>query len=263
VLTIHQHGLVSRALHVVDEEAAKLRARFGDLVDANDLKSKGKLALYQCARRFDRQRCRSFEGYARFRVRGAMLDHVARETISARVRRKIERASAERVADYHDDYDVLRDDRSEMQRRLDLMCAREAAAAYLAGAEQARHEAGHDPEAAAEYAETIAALDTVVTPLSEDERTLLDLLYASDFNLEQAAAELGVVKETAWRRIHRLLERLRIALVALGVTQAPEPMSHPSVRPVLVARAPPRTTPRNAATGPEVGDEMGDPAKQR
>jgi len=262
VLTIQQHGLVRRALHVVDEEAAKTKSKYDDAVDADDLKSRGKLALYQCAQRFDKARCRSFEGYARFRVRGAMLDHVACETTAARVQRKIARASAERVADYHDDYDVLRHERDEFQRRLDLMCEREVAAAYLAGGEQARREAGHDPEAAADYAETIAALDTAVMPLSAEERMLLDLLFASDFNLEQAAAELDVVKETAWRRIHRLLDKLRVALVALGVTHAPQPMRHPSVRPVLVPRAPRRAV-SNTATRPEVDDAPDDPPEQR
>lgn len=260
-LTIKQHQLVRRALHVVDEEAAKIKSRYGAAVDTDDLKSDGKLALYQCARRFDEERCPSFEGYARFRVRGAMLGQVACETIAARVHRRMTRAGAERVADYNDDYDVLRHERAEFQRRLDLMCEREAAAMFLAGGQQARREAADDPEAGAEYAEAIAALDTVMTPLGEDDRTLLALIYASDFNLEQAAAELGVAKETAWRRIHRLLDKLRVALVALGVTHAPEPMRHPRVRPVLVPRAPAAAS--NGVTGPEAGDETDDLAEQR
>lgn len=252
-LTIQQHGLVRRSQQVVDDEARKTKARFGAAVDLDDLKSTGKLALYECARRFDSQRCASFEGYARFRVRGAMMELVACETTSARVRRAIERASTERVADYHDDYNVMRDERSEFQRRLDLMCARETAAAFLAGAEQARSEATHNPEAAAEYAEAIAALNRVIAPLGDDERALLDLVFASGFNLEQAATELGVVKETAWRRIHRLLEKLRAALAALGVTHAPEPMKHPLVGSVLIPRAA-----ANATTALNADDETGD-----
>jgi RNA polymerase sigma factor (sigma-70 family) len=264
VLTIAQHGLVRRALHVLDEEARRIKAKYGAAVDADDLTSKGKLALYQCVLRFDPQVCASFEGYARFRVRGTMLDHVASETIGARVRRRMARAGAERVATYHDDYDVMRHDRAEFQRRLDLMCDREAAAMFLAGGGQARREAGDDPEAAAEYAEAIDALEKVVAPLGEDERRLLELVYASDFNLEEAGASLGVVKETAWRRIHRLLEKLRVALTALGVTRAPEPMKHPSVPTVLVPRAPvlDEDGPETGDTS-EVDDETGDPAKQR
>jgi RNA polymerase sigma factor for flagellar operon FliA len=264
ILTIAQHGRVRHALHVLDDEARRVKAKYGAWVDADDLTSKGKLALYQCALRFDPQVCASFEGYARFRVRGAMLNHIALQTIGARVRRRMARAGAERVATYHDDYDVMRHDRAEFQRRLDLMCDREATAMLLAGGEQARREAGDDPEAAAEYAETIGALERVVAPLSEDERKLLDLVYASDFNLEDAAASLGVVKNTAWRRIHRLLEKLRVALRALGITQAPEPMKHPSVRAVLVPRTPVLDEDgRETGDIPEVDDETGDPEKQR
>lgn len=274
VLTIRQHGLVRRALHVLDEEAARIKAQYGDAVDFEELKADGKLALYECAQRFDERVCPSFEAYARFRVRGTMLDQVATETTEARVRKRMERAAAQRIADYHDDYDVLRHDRPEFLRRLDLMCDRVATAMHLSGSEQARREAGDNPEAAAAYAEEIAALETVIAPLNAEERELLDLIYASDFNLEQAGAALGVVKETAFRRIHRLLDKLRVALVALGVTHAPEPMRHPNVRPVLVPRTPrPATT--NEATGTEddhgrelddgseMGDAAGDPEKQR
>jgi RNA polymerase sigma factor (sigma-70 family) len=257
-LTIKQHQLVRRALPMVDEEAARLKRKYGWAVEEEDLRSAGKLALYQCASRFDEQRRVPFEGYARFRVRGAMRSLVKAETRGARLKREMTRAAAERMADYHDDYDVLRDDLTEIQRRLDLMCDRQASATWLAGASQARREADQDPEAAAEYAQVLDALEDVVAPLAKDERALLDLVFGCGFNLERTAEELGVVKDTAWRRIHRVLDKLRVALAALGVTRAPEPMSHPAVRPLLLVRA--------LRPGSEADDEppaSGDPPQQR
>jgi RNA polymerase sigma factor for flagellar operon FliA len=239
-LTIKQHGLVRRALYVVDEEAAKVARRYGGLVPLDDLRTAGKLALYGCARRFVEGPGRTFEGYARFRVRGAMKDEVRCETREARVRREMARAGTNHMGDYHDDYDILRHDPAELERRLDAMCDEHATVMWLGGAMQARREAEQDPEAAAEYADTLAALDVVLGPIGEDDRTLLDLVFASGFKIEEAADALGVVRETAGRRLKRVLERLRRALAPLGVLAPPEPMSHPGVRPILVGRGPPR-----------------------
>jgi RNA polymerase sigma factor FliA len=237
-LTIQQHQRVLRALHVIDDEALKLKRRYGTLVDVDDLASEGKLALYDCARRFDEKICPAFEPYARLRVRGAMLNHLKCETRYARVVREMRVASAESVADYHDDFDILRHTAEEFQRRIDLMCQEHAAAMFLAGAEQAKREAEHEPEAAREYAHAIAVLAEVVKPLAAEDRRLLDMIYASNFNLDQAADDLGVSRKTAWRRLHRVLDQLRRALVLLEVRRAPPPMDLRHTRHVLVDRTP-------------------------
>jgi RNA polymerase sigma factor FliA len=235
-LTVAQHKRVRQALPIVEEEAAKLKRRYGASVDLGDLMSIGKLALYGCVRRFEPGPKRSFEGYARFRVRGAMHDDIRCATRQARIRREMARMGSNRMADYHDDYDILRHDRDEHQRRADLMTEHHATAMWLGGAMQARREAEHDPEAAAEYASIRARLELVLEPLSDDERKLLDLVFASWFKIDEAADALGVVRETAGRRLRRLLDRLRRQLIALGVTEAPEPMNHPGVRPFFVVR---------------------------
>jgi RNA polymerase sigma factor for flagellar operon FliA len=255
-LTIAQHGLVRKALYVVGEEAAKLKRKYGALVELDDLMSLGKIALYGCARRFVAAPGRTFAGYARFRVRGAMRDDIRGATREARVRREMAREGSHRMADYHDDFDVLRHERSEFERRLDLMTEHHATAMWLGGAMQVRREAEQDPEAAAEYARTLAVLDDVLGPLDADERQLLDLIYASEFEVGEVAEALGVVRETAGRRIKRLLEQLRRALVARGITYAPQPMNHAGVRPSLVPRGPPPERRRDGDAGEdEEGDE--------
>ena len=262
-LTIKQHLLVRRAIRVVDEEAGRIKRKWGRAIDEDDLMSAGGIALVRCALRFDDTLCPSFEAYARLRVRGAMLDHVRAESREKRIWREMERAGAERMADFSDDYDVLRDTPEEFQRRLDRMCEHQAAAIFLAGARQARKEAVDDPEAAAEYAQTIAALDAVLKALGSDERELVELMFAADFNLEEAAEALGVVRKTAWRRIHRVLEKLRTTLQDYGVNAAPAPINHPRVRPVLVARPPPVACGSPTPVGRQDGDEPADASQQR
>jgi RNA polymerase sigma factor FliA len=232
-LTIAQHLMVSRALDVVDQELDRVLRRYGAAVDADGARSDGNKALLDCARRFEEGRGKSFATFARFRVRGAMLSDVRASTRRAAVKLKMLRAFANRMAEYHDDFDVLEHDKDECQRRLDAMGAEHAMAAALAGAEEARRQADEDTELAEEHVEAIEGLRKVVGPLAQEERRLLDLVYASGFNFHQAAEDLGVAKDTAWRRLRRLLAKLRRGLHQYDITRAPPPVDLPGVRPVL------------------------------
>ena len=232
-LTIAQHLMVSRALDVVDQELGRVLRRYGAAVDEQGARSDGNAALLASARRFEEGRGKSFATFARFRVRGAMLSHVRAATRRGAIKLKMLRALANRMAEYHDDFDVLEHDRDECQRRLDAMGAEHAMAAALAGAEEARRQADDDAELAEEYVEAIEGLGKVVGPLGQEERRLLDLVFASDFNFHQAAEDLGVAKDTAWRRLRRLLVKLRRGLRQYDITRAPPPVDLPGVRPVL------------------------------
>lgn len=267
-LTLKQHARVRHAAHVAEEEAEQIKRRYTTLVDRDDLRSIGTLALYECARLFDETVGVVFSTYARLRVRGAMMRHVKCESRQRRVVHEIRIASAELMAGYADDFDILRHSREEFQHRIDLMCERHAAAMFLAAAEQARLESESDVDAAREYAHAIAGLAEVVAPLDEGDRRLLDLIYASRFNLDEAARDLGVVRKTAWRRLHRVLDQLRLALIALEVTRAP-PRASPAativqLRPVLSDRGPPPRPANQGTSTIEARHEPStDPGKQR
>ncbi len=232
-LTIKQHLLVSRAIDVVDEEIERAQRKYGAALDEDAARSDAGRALMACARRFEESRGKSFATYARFRVRGVMLSHVRAATRRAGVLLAMRRALARRMAEYHDDFDSVRHDKDEIQRRLDEMGAEHALAMALAGAEATRRAAADDPQGAMEWAEVIEALEKVVGALGAEERRLLDLVFASDFSLEEAAEDLGVVKETAWRRLRRLLVKLRRGMHAQKITRTPEAVDLPRARPVL------------------------------
>ena len=147
-----------------------------------------------------------------------ILDTVRRETRVARIELEMARAVAYRMAEYTDDYDILRHSEEELHRRLDLFCHSAAAVMFAAGAEQARIETAADPligrEEQAQTQRTIAVLQDLVRALSDEERSLLDMLFGLGFDLQKAADALGVHKQTAWRRLGRLLESLRRELHA-------------------------------------------------
>jgi RNA polymerase sigma factor (sigma-70 family) len=243
-LTIQQHRMAVRMEHVVAEQAKIVLGDYHGLVDEEELHSEGKLALCRAILRYDETKSSDPEAHARGRVRGAMLRLVKTETRARKLKRVMQRAAAERMATYVEDFDVmkLRDKREQVEELLDKISDRLASAMWLAGANEEKQQASDDPEAAAEYAETIAALEVVLKPLPEKERLLLDLIFASSFNLEDAAEEMGVDRQTAWRRLQRVLEKLRRELYMLGVARAPAAVVHPFVRPLLTPRAPRRSS---------------------
>jgi len=92
------------------------------------------------------------------------------------------RAFAHYMADYTDDFDIMRHDKAEMQRRVDAMCDSALAVMFVVGAEQVRAEADRDPLADANEADVaVEALREVVEGLDEDERRFLELLGAVQF----------------------------------------------------------------------------------
>lgn len=236
-LTIQHHTWVRGAIHVVEEQALKIARKRNLRPDdpaVDDLRSVGKLALYNAVRRYDPAKVKSFAGYARFRVRGAMLNSLQATTRTARIEREMARAMANRMAEYTDDFDILRHDTAEFARRLDELCEHAATTMFVAGAELARRELDDDQaEGREEYARALLLLGELVRALKAEERTLLDLLYGCGFDLQAAAERLGVVKTTAWLRLRRLLVSLRRELNKRFVYHAPHPRDDVRVPRVL------------------------------
>jgi RNA polymerase sigma factor (sigma-70 family) len=235
-LTIKQHAEVMGALFVVDEEALRVAGMLHlppkhHRVD--DFRSIGKIALYDAVTRYDENRG-SFPAFGRWRVRGAILKTVKRETRDERIELEMACAVANRMCDYWDDFNILEHDKAECSRRLDVFFDAATVAMFVAGAEQALREANDDAVALRElYARAIEALREIVLALEDDERKLLDLLFGCGFNLHRAGEQLGVHKMTAWQRLQRLLTRLKRELHMRHVLEPPSPRDDVPTEPVL------------------------------
>jgi RNA polymerase sigma factor (sigma-70 family) len=226
VLTLVQHLLVRRALSLVDELAADEHERYRGLIELDDLRSAGKLALYSAAARFDEDFRVDFEQFARWHVYGAMIKAVRDEARHARVKRAARQTMARMLAYYTDDYDLVRDDDAELQRRLDKFCDNLAGVMFAGGIEEVTR---RRPDVAyaerEEYARAIAMLQEVVSDLDEPEERMLTLLFREELTLHEVAERLGISYQAAWLRNTRLLRRLRDKLTSLGLAQAPVPIA--------------------------------------
>jgi len=73
-----ENALVERYLPLVRYAVGRLAMTLPDHVDRDDLHSAGLVGLLQSLRNYDPASGTSFEGYARLRIRGAMLDELRR-----------------------------------------------------------------------------------------------------------------------------------------------------------------------------------------
>jgi RNA polymerase sigma factor (sigma-70 family) len=226
VLTLVQHMRVRQALPLVDELAHQEHARYRGLVDLSDLRSAGKLALYAAVVRFDDAFRVDFEQFARWRVYGAMIKAVRHEARHAAVKRAARHTMARLLAYYTDDFNVIRDDDAELQRRLDKFCDNLACVMFAGGIEEVTR---RRPDLAyaerEEYARAIAMLQEVVSDLDEPEERMLTLLFREELTLHEVADRLGISYQAAWCRNTRLLKRLRDDLTRRGLVEAPTPIA--------------------------------------
>ncbi len=226
-LTIQQHTWVREALFVVDDEAKDVGWLLGRLTHEDrldDLKTVGKLALYDAVRLYDETRG-EFPPFARCRVRGAILRSVKRERRAERIEIAMGIAGADRMARYEwDKWNVLDTDEQQAEAYLAKVCEALAVTMFVAGAEEARREAEDDPVAArVDYAHTILVLHALVRALKPPERELLELVYGQGLEQREVAARLGVHKDTVWLRHKRLLVKLQHELRMREIKEAPCP----------------------------------------
>ena len=176
-----------------------------------------------------------------------MMSEIKCETEEAKVKRDMIRALANYLADYDDDFNILKHDKPEIQRRLDLMVANAALVMFLVAAEHERIESARDKVADAdEHAVAIEALREVHEALDPDHRELLSLLFVQGFDQHKVGDLTGVAHETVCRRLGRLLGELRRSLKQRGVTQAPAQIHLAGMQPVLDAPAPDDAAPPRA-----------------
>jgi len=255
-LTAQQRSLVDEAQHVIRPCAEEIVGRYwrffaGGFMALDELLSIGRLALDDLARTPGVELRDDFPAYARFRIRGAMLNALGVEAFHDRVRRSADAAKESYGAQYRDDdYDVSKHDQHEARRRYRAFANGLLAASFMAGVDEAVRTTDHDEHAeqqAYEYA--LRVLVPALAQLAENERGLLALVYRDRLTLTKAHEKLGVTYIWARRHHDKALAQLREALIARGVDRAPRPALLPDAADVLAARAPPGN---DGAEGPIV-----------
>jgi RNA polymerase sigma factor for flagellar operon FliA len=209
-----ENALVERYLPLVRYAANRLAMTLPEHVDRDDLHSAGLVGLLQALRNYDPASGTSFEGYARLRIRGAMLDELRRmdwvpRTVHEKSRKiqtvigeleqrlcrvpedaEIARALKVSLAEYHE---LLDEVRPAQFICLDAVCTSggdESGSLYDVVANP--NQAGPVEEVSS--AELKRVVFARLKELPEIQRKVLALYYGEDLHLREIAEVFGLTE---------------------------------------------------------------------
>ncbi len=220
--------LFNSALELVEALARKVARGLGSHVELDELRSYGQEGLLFAARRFDPEQGVPFRAFASFRVRGAMIDGVRKNSrLPRRLHEKLRMLKA--ASQFSEDAapDAMAAPQpgqtpADAQRLLDAHLARMATAMAVglvskaATGEEGEAIGASDapsPESSAETKQLSVLLREQIEQLPEQEAELVRRHYFEGERFDHVAAELGLSKSWAsrlhTRAIGRLTKRLR------------------------------------------------------
>lgn len=222
-----QEALILKMMGLVKRIALEVREHLPANVEVDDLVSAGTLGLMDAVRRFQADKQVKIETYARYRIRGAMLDSLRCEDQASRdMRRKNKQAEqtfqklavklgrTPTDAEMADAFSVSLEEWYGTVNRLQSMGVEWLRPTQMGEAYPSDEENLADKGIATQFdlcyrREQRDLLDRALEQVSERERRILSLYYEQDFSMKQIADELGV-DESRVSQIHAsLLGRLK------------------------------------------------------
>jgi RNA polymerase sigma factor for flagellar operon FliA len=217
---------IQEALTVLDAVARGVARQLGGRFDLDDLKGYAHEAIAELVARFDPARGVSFRGYARLRLRGAILDGLRKESglprgVAGRLRAL---EAADLYAEAKGEENAVRAPNAAVADARLSSFLRGLATAYATGlvakddAEGApvEHDASRvDPEAVALRSQLRAKLLEALDAIGDPEATILRRHYFLDEDLQDAAAHVGLSKSWGSRLHARGIEKLAGHLASL------------------------------------------------
>jgi RNA polymerase sigma factor for flagellar operon FliA len=194
---------ITQTIPLVRRIAWHVHARVASAIEVEDLAQIGMIALVEAARCYE-DRGHAFSTYASLRIRGAMIDHLRKEARIARSaikhRRDVEATRAkleQRLRRAPSDLEMA----TEMG--LSLGTYQDLAAAIQPLRDTALDDAYSDhlmvfadaaelPDAALSRAQLATALHRAIDQLTEREKTILQLYFVEELNLDEIGMVLGV-----------------------------------------------------------------------
>lgn len=244
-----QDAAILEHMPMVRYVARHLHKQLPEHIDTEDLVSAGVLGLMDACRNFNSDRNVRFHSYARFRVRGAMLDSLRAMDCASRPLRIKERAAKNairaltarlnRMPDEAEvakelglglgDYQRLRNDLAQVN----VLALEEVnrSSSDEQTVDDLPAQCAEDPSELCLRTELRETVTHALDALPDRERLVITLYYYEELSMAEIAKVLGVVTS----RISQLhvsgLMRLRVALTALNAS-APHPKAP------IVARSP-------------------------
>ncbi|MGC9199475.1 MAG: sigma-70 family RNA polymerase sigma factor [Acidobacteriaceae bacterium] len=241
-----RNALVMQELSQVYYIASRLRERLPQSVDLEDLVSAGTIGLLEASRHYDSTKNSSFSGYAKFRIRGAILDSLRESDWGSRSIRRKGREVAEATARLEGrlgrkpaEAEVAEEMQLEPEHLQKIMTQIDGL--YLVGQQAVIFNDGEDMVDLIESApslddpdpfdlclqgERTALLAQAIEKLSEREQLILSLYYREELTMKEIAEVLGIALSRVSQIRQATMKKLRVLLTDLQEGQ-PEPQQKP------------------------------------
>jgi len=198
-------------LPLVQSQALLLRRGSGRCVELEDLVSHGQIGLWEAARRFERDRGVPFRVFAKFRIRGAILDGIRQwSTLPRRLHECL------RAFDDGDD----RLERATLDHLAALATARVTGLVCEPAADPQSPDsalaASPSPEHCASHAQLLQLVERSLAWFPTREAWLIRRHYLDGESLDRVAEELLVSRSWTSRLHTRAIRRLTVALQHFG-----------------------------------------------
>lgn len=241
-----QKDLVTQELSQVYYIAARIRERLPKQIDMEDLVSAGVIGLLEASRKFDSSKNVEFPIFARFRIRGAILDSLRELDWGSRSIRKKGREVTECIADLRKSLGrepteteiatTLNVSLQQLQKTLG-----EIDGLYLMGSQGGSSddwEEGPDliesapslddnPYEQFERAERREHLEAAIAKLSEREQLVLSLYYREELTMREIASVIGYavsrvsqIHSAATAKLRASLSYMRDSITSSRMTQS-------------------------------------------
>lgn len=229
-LTERRDDIIRENLPLVRQVAQRFHVGPSAPVEMSDLMQLGVIGLIDACEKFDDAKGTTFQSYARFRIRGAILDGLRhldflprsvrrkrRELLAATQRVEQQQGGAASADDIAEELDLDHDELaalmesvrgatlSSVEEMTERGCEVELAEAMGASAEQS-------PEAQLGREETRGLVAGAIESLPEKERLVLSLYYYEDLTMREVGEVLGVTESRVSQLHSKALERLKVRL---------------------------------------------------
>ncbi len=231
-----RNALVMQELSQVYYIASRLRERLPQHVELEDLVSAGVIGLLEASRNYDSSKNSSFSGFAKFRIRGAILDSLRESDWGSRSLRRKGREVAEATARLEGRLgrkpagtEIAAEMGLEPEHLQKIMAQIDGL--YLVGQQTAissdRGESvdliesapnldDPDPFDLCLQGERTAHLAEAIAKLSEREQLILSLYYREELTMKEIAEVLGIalsrvsqIRQATMKKLRAMLAHLR------------------------------------------------------